>query len=380
MADISDSLRPFLDQAFRLFLRRNKRLTPNQYQLLTEAKTLARDTGQRKILKRLDSKVTKQYLDAKKPIARFEIPRRIRPRQFQTLPTVKLGVYHTDHSTFFPQWAEHNDGNTGFIVYVENFTNRLFAYPCLSTNKESWSRAMRHFFSEVDNVNTVYSDADAVPVSEQWRKSVEQRYGIRWHFLRRMPKAFLAERYVGYIKRQLSISMAMESVRKNQQVMRWVDMLKPLWKNYNRQKIMHTNFERDKVTPQKFEKFLAELKKDKEPEMGFHFYKAGPFSIESWNRRLFKFNLGQKVYVLRKSDPSVDITYRFFSKATRHGSWDINKVFTVSGRQLRSTKNNDLIPVYSLKEFDKKHREDNHISQHFYFYENELKAVPNQNL
>lgn len=378
---MADTLKPFLDLAFKLFLRRNKKLAPNQHQLLREAQNLASDRKEFSRFSRdLNVQATKQYLDNKKSVARFENPKRIRPRQFQTLPVIKLGVYHVDHATFFPQWAEFNDGHTGFIVCVENFTNKLFLYPCKSTNKESWSRAIQQFFKQVHNVNTIYSDYDGVPSSVYWRTDIERRYGVRWHFLRKMPKAFLAERFVGYVKRQISISLAIESEQRNRLAQRWVDLLKPLWQNYNRQTILHTKFQRDQVTDDNFEEFLAQLKKDKEPEMGFHFHKAGPFSIERWNRRLFAFDLGQKVYILKKSDPSVDMNFRRFSKPTVAGSWDTSKEFTISGRQLRSSKNKDLIPVYSLKEFDKKHLEDKHITQHFYFYENELKAVPSQNM
>lgn len=365
-----------LQRAYVRFLRRNKRLTPNQHQLLLEAKNLIneKNLGTR-LFQRLQLRTAKQFLDAKKPVGQFELPRKIRPSQFQTVATIKPGIYQADHAVYLPSYAPHNDGNTGFIVFVENFTNKLFAYQCKDTSTESWSKAIEKFFSVNHSVASIYSDYDGVPSSDTWRQNLERKYHFQWRFLRRLPKAFLAERYVGYIKQALSISLASESQRKGVVVKRWVDMLEPVWKNYNRQKVTKTTFQRDQVTPDNFDKFLTELTGEKDPEMKFHFYKAGPFANEKWNKRLFKFDLGQKVYILKQTDPTVDIHYRRYMKPSVTGSWDTSKTYTVVGRQLRSAKNGDLLPVYSLDKFNKRHREDNHITRHYYFYENQLKAA-----
>lgn len=378
----SKNIIPVLIKAYNRFLSRNRNLVPNQYQLLTEAQTLVRENGLRGIKKHLKLPIVKRYLDDKQSAAQFDIPRRIRPKHFQTMPVIKPGVYHVDHATFLPAWASYNDGHTGFIVYVENFTNRLFVCPCRSTNTESWTKALEAFLKVTHNVHTLCSDYDGVPSSDEWRNNVRRKYGIRWMFLRRLPKAFLAERYVGYVKKRLSVSLAAASQNKKKIVKRWVDMVQPLWQNYNQQFVQGTKFRRNQVTDENFETFLSQLKNDPEPEMKFHFYKAGPFLNENWNRRLFKFDLGQKVYVLKKTDPSVMSDERTYIKATVAGSWDTRKKFTIVSRQLRSTKNGrEMIPVYSLKEFDKKHREDRHVSRHYYFYENQLKAaVPSNNI
>lgn len=365
-----------LDRAYERYMYANNHLTPNQHELLHEALTKAREDGLRGVKKQLRLSTVKLYLNNKLSSAQFDIPKRIRPKHFQTMPVIKPGIYHVDHATFLPAWASYNDGHTGFIVYVENFTNRLFVYPCRSTNTESWTSTLQAFLKVTRNVHTLCSDYDGVPSSDRWRNRLKKKYGIRWIFLRRLPKAFLAERYVGYVKQRLSTSLAAISQKRKTLVKRWVDMIKPLWQNYNRQLIPRTKFRRDQVTDENFQSFLSQLVKDPEPEMNFHFYKAGPFLNERWNKRLFKFDLGQKVYILKKTDPSVMSDYRQYIKATVAGSWDTTKQFTVASRQLRSTKDGKMmIPVYSLQEFNKKHREDRRVSRHFYFYENQLKAA-----
>lgn len=376
LLDMSDHNNLIRD-AYNRFLRRNKRLVPNQYQLLTEVKALSKKKKISRLPKEISLKNVKQFLDEKKPIIQYETPRRIRPKQFQTIPIIKLGVYHADHSFFHPNLAQFNDGHTGFMVFVENFTNRLFVHPSRLSDKVGWTNAVEAFMRQVDHVSIIYSDCDPVPgKSRTWREQVTQKYGFTWRFVRRPPKAFLAERFVGYVKQKLSASLLSESERKKEPALRWVDMVKPLWQNYNKQKILHTSFRRDQVTPNNFETFLSQLKKDAEPEMNFHMSRAGPFSIERWNRRLFKFDLNQRVYILKKIDWTVFHGKRKFLKGTQDGTWELTKTFTISGRQLRASKNGDLIPVYALKEFDDvDYMGDDYRMQHFWFYENQLRAA-----
>lgn len=362
-----------LRKAFNRFLRRNNRLVPNQYQLLTAVNQWLQSKGLSNTS--IDLSSVKKFLDAKRAVARFERPRRIRPKHFQTMPIIKLGVYHIDHSSFLPAWAPYNNNCTGFIVCVENFTNRLFVYPCQSTDTNSWASALKAFMAVTHHVNTLCSDYDGVPSADAWREWVLKQYGIRWQFLRRLPKAFLAERFVGYVKEKLSISLAVASYRSRTVVKRWIDFVEPLWRNYNAQIIPNTQFQRNQVTPDNFETFLSQLKRDPQPEMTFHFARAGPFAHKDWNRRLFRFDLGEKVFIISKSNPSINSDQLRFLKPSVQGVYDVSRIYTVAGRQLRATKNGDLIPVYSLKEFNKRHREDNHISRHFYFYENQLKSA-----
>lgn len=377
--ELTDNKIALLRKAQQRFQRRNKRLVPNHVQLLQEARELSRSEG-KKLGGRLTVQNVKDYLSQNKDVARFETARKIRPTHFQTMPIIKLGVYHIDFSGFHPEWAEHNDGNSGFIVIVENFTNKLFVYPSPILDPiRNWKIAIDKFMAQknVGEVNTLCSDNDAVGQSSKFKQYILQKYNIRWHTLKRIPKAFLAERFNGYIKKHLSITLDMESRRKKQQVKRWIDLLQPLYKAYNRQIIPNTNFRRDQVNPDNFEKFLSQLKGgDPQPEMNFHFARAGPFIQERWNRRLFKFDLGQKVWTLAKTNPSVDPKKREFLKANVYGVWDKKKEYTIAGRQLRSTKQGHLIPVYSLKEFNVPNKGEKRPMMHFYFYENQLKAVP----
>ena len=51
-------------------------------------------------------------------------------KEYQTMSVIRPGVYHIDFAEFKKEWAGSNKGCTGFLVAVENFTNKLFAIPC----------------------------------------------------------------------------------------------------------------------------------------------------------------------------------------------------------------------------------------------------------
>ena len=55
--------------------------------------------------------------------------RRDRVKHYQGTLAFKPGVYFVDYGEFHKKWRRYNGGATGFLVAVENLTNRLFVLP-----------------------------------------------------------------------------------------------------------------------------------------------------------------------------------------------------------------------------------------------------------
>jgi hypothetical protein len=299
------------------------------------------------------------FLRKQHDLAQFAVARKT--REYQSSSVIRPGVYHLDFGEFKKNWVTQNSGHTGFLVAVENFTNKLFAIPCKGKGTDEWLRAVATFVASTRNVRTIFSDRDSVATSAAFRDKIIKDYGVRWYFLKKGNKAFLAERYIGFLKTKLSQAL-LHKGGKN-----WVKFLEPICTEYNKEKIAGTSYTRRGVLRENFSHFLSQLLKTPEPELRFNSFKAGPFVNVEWNRKIFKFNLGQKVLLARRANwKEHDEKLTAFTKISSVGGFG-STVYTISGRQLRSNKNNNTyVPVYSLLE----------LGPSLHFYVNELTAAP----
>ncbi len=141
---------------------------------------------------------------------------------------------------------------------------------------------------------------------------------------------------------------------------------------YNKEKIDGTSYLRQSVTQTNFLHFISQLLRVDDPELGFNGFKVGPFVTERWNKKIFKFNLGDRVVVARAANwKDGDEKLGQFKKVSMLGVFG-HKIYTISGRQLRSTKARDrYVEVYSLAEFGS--------LMHFYAKELKLAGRDNNN-
>jgi hypothetical protein len=238
-------------------------------------------------------------------------------------------------------------------VAVENFTNRLFVEPCKGKGTNEWLRAIQQFVELTRNVKVIFSDRDSVATSTAFRDGIASKYKIEWNFLKKGNKSYLAERYIGLVKSRLSQTLNYRGGKK------WIDLVPAFVDEYNKEKIDGTSYSRQSVSPANFLHFLGQLLRSDDPELGFNGFKVGPFVTERWNRKIFKFNLGDRVVVARAANwKDGDEKLGQFKKVSMLGGFG-HKHYTISGRQLRSTKARDrYVEVYSLAEFGP--------SMHFY--------------
>lgn len=298
-----------------------------------------------------------KFLQNQKSVAQFSAPAK-QPKNFQTIGIPRPGVFFIDYAEFHRDWAtSHNKGYTGFLVVVENLTNKLFAYPCRGKSSSEWESAVQQFIETTGYIRTIYSDRDAVATSPQFRDMIKQKYKLNWYFLVKGSKSYLAERYIRYLKEKLSQAMQIKNTKS------WHQFLIPIVQEYNNETIAGTSFKRKKVGTHNFLAFLSQLLKLKDPELHFSSSKMNEFVNDTWNRKVFKFQPGDKVLVARRSDWSKK--HSAFFKASHWGTFDPNE-FTIGQRQLRLMKGlNHYVPVYSIVELGPK----------IHFYAEELKKI-----
>lgn len=283
-----------------------------------------------------------------------------RNKKYQTIGVLRPGVFFIDYAEYSKKIAHLNDGIAGFILAVENVTNKLFVIPSVSKGSEDWEKAVEKFVNVTRNVSIIYSDRDAVATSSEFRNKIFTKFGVRWYFLKKGSKSYLAERYIGFVKTKLSQALLFHKSQ------RWIDYVEPLCKEYNKEKIENTSYSRASINKINFDHFLTQLFKTKNPDLLFNSFKAGPFANPTWNKLAFKFNLGEKVLLARRANwQETHEKLKTFDKISKIGGFGPT-IFTISGRQLRNSKDRKhFVQCYSLSE----------MGPSLHFYQSELKSV-----
>ena len=215
--------------------------------------------------------------------------RRDRVKHYQGTVAFKSGVYFVDYGEYHKEWRGSNGGATGFLVAVENLTNRLFVLPTRGKDTKQWMQSLSKFVETSRQVSVVYSDRDSV-ASWAFRHRVKEKYGIRWYFLKKGHKSYLAERYIGFVKTKLS--QVLESDPQLLAKKRWVDLVEPLVKEYNTQTVPGTSYKRQTVCKENYSAFLAQLLGTKDYDLKISGRVIRDFANERWNQAVFGFDLG----------------------------------------------------------------------------------------
>ncbi len=326
--------------------------------------------------KSITKKVVSDFLKTQHISARYTAPAK-RPNAFQTISHPRIGVYFLDYAEFHKDWAYHNKGNTGFLVAVENITNRLFVIPCKGKATNQWEKAVEEFVELVRNVRTIYTDRDAVATSLSFQNNIQKLYNIKWHFLVKGSKSYLAERFIRYTKEKLSQALTVKDTKN------WIQFIDAIVKEHNKERIEGTSYSRGSISNENFNHFLSQrlqknkknshlknLKLSDDPTLRINsarIYKD--FLTKSWNDSIFTFAPGDKVLIARRSDwkNNKKLASNAFFKTSHWGTFD-EKVYTIASRQLRSTKGfKGYVPMYALQEFD--------ADSTRLFYASELKRV-----
>lgn len=264
-------------------------------------------------------------------VAKFK--RQEKPPHFQTIGVPRLGTWFIDYADFMPTLKGYNDRYNGFLLAVEHTTQKLFVFPVRNKSAISWALALRFLVGDPNNVvSLLISDRDSVATSAKFIREMRTKYHVRWFHLVKLSKSWLAEIHIRYMKRKLAQTMQQLNTK------RWIDLVPQIVQHHNFKPIGRTKYHRSSVTNANFQDFMAQLTGKPHPDLLYASYRLPPFSNATWNKRLFKFAIGDKVHVSFKADwrHATTESHSAFAKPSVKGSFS-PKIYTISGRELRKT-------------------------------------------
>jgi hypothetical protein len=251
-------------------------------------------------------------------------------RYFASVGVLRPGVWFIDFAEYRKTWSASNKGYVGFLLAVENVTHKLHVVPVTNKSSASWDGAITELVELRRDVETLISDRDSVVTSDKFIGNLKKKYGVKWYYLYKNSKSWLAEVFIRYIKQKLS-QATLASGRSRQ----WARYLPAILADHNTAVIPGTSYRRQAVRKENWAHFLQQVLKSKEPEMRFSSSRIGDFRHGAWNAKIFKFKLGQRVLLAKKANWKKPLST--FHKASVKGSFGSTPV-TISGRQLRKTK------------------------------------------
>jgi hypothetical protein len=260
---------------------------------------------------------------------------------YQTAFLSSFGTVQADLGFFPNKIARFNKEKAAFFLAVECSTTKLFAVPISNKSMISLKKAIDKMIElkYFPGLKTIVMDREAGILSEQMRKFLTEKYGIRVWYMKRRNKAYLAERYIKYVKTYLSKLMAIKNSKK------WIDKLEPAINYINTLKSPGTSFPRNEVNQKNFNAFLKEKYKVSSPSLmknlaDTHVSKLLYERRERGRKRVFKFNLGDIIIISKKGQGKL---INSFKKPSIEGEFD-KKPFKIIGRELRFGKKLQSIP------------------------------------
>ena len=226
------------------------------------------------------------------------------------------------------------------IIAIDALSQKMALEKCVDKTAASWHEALKNLLEKsVDKCSLILSDRDVV-VSKQFAKEIFELYRIKWGFLTRRSKAFLAERRFSLIRTQLT--ELMEANRTDN----WTQYLETICLNYNDEYIKHTKFKRSQISDENYLDYLGALYKTSDASLFFNSYSMGKFSADM-SKRLFRYSLGQRVRLARKVD--IDVKKSIFDKPSMVGHFS-EEEYTVKERTLKHDSKYMISPCYRLRE------------------------------
>jgi hypothetical protein len=108
-----------------------------------------------------------------------------KPHHFQAFAIPKYGLVHLDLAVFHPQHRRQNDGFGAFLVAKEAISQQLAVLPVKNGTTKSWEAAVVALAEgKLNAIRVLVTDRDSAVKSEEFRKSVEKRFGITWTWLK----------------------------------------------------------------------------------------------------------------------------------------------------------------------------------------------------
>ena len=269
---------------------------------------------------------------------------------------IDLGMYGDNAKT---RW--HNKGCGAFILGVECISKKLCVVPVSDKASASWQQAITIMVeTEFDGVSVVLSDREAALTSATFRKAMQANFGVDIRHLKTRHKAFLAERYIRFVKERLSTAMRFNKPKD----LNWTRHAVTLVKEFNSRVIEGTNVRRNDVNKNNYMHLLSQLMNVADPDVVMNMSTSANHSLRV-QKALWRYAVGDLVLLLKGLTAGEKATT--FAKPSVWGRFNTSQVYTVSDLVLKRDQTMALVPVYKLSTMGKM------LSG--LFYERELKAA-----
>ena len=301
-----------------------------------EALAQAKKFGVRRPDRQIVDLVKKTYNGA----ARFKELRRPRDRNFQRVFRVPFRTVFLDLAFMNKRHRRHNGGNVGFLLAVCAHTNLLGAVPFARRDQDSLYDAIALLLdtSPLSEVVEILTDGESSLRSPVFRKRLWRERAIRFVVLGTRSKSYKAERYIRYVRTNLSKIMASEGSKN------WTANLKPVLARHNKARVEGTRFRRADVDRRSLPEFMEEAYGISDWHSLPGLSRVTDVSLGAGAERAFRFRKGQRVIADRKlvgeggpyPKPSADGYYS-------------GRVYRVHKRMLATTKDLGLVASESEK-------------------------------
>ena len=275
-------------QARLLSWARSASRPPSNEEVLAQA----RKFGVRRPDRQLVDLARKAYNGA----ARFKELRRPRPPSYQRVFRVPFRTVFLDLAYMNKKLRRHNGGNAGFLLGVCAHTNLLGAVPFARRDLDSLYKAIGLLLdtSPLSEVVEILTDGETALRSADFRRRLWSERGVRFVVLGSRSKAYKAERYIRYVRTQLSKTMAAEGSKN------WIRSLPAVLARHNEARMEGTRFRRVDVDRGSLPEFMEEA-------YGIPDWHALPgltrvtdVSLGPAADRAFRFERGQRVIADRR--------------------------------------------------------------------------------
>jgi hypothetical protein len=228
--------------------------------------------------------------------------------------------------------------------------------------------------SPIHSVRVVLSDRESALHSARFIERLRTELGINAQFLQVKNKAYAAELALRWMKVRLTRAMIAKGTRC------WTALVDPIVRSHNVERVPGTRYRRVDVNNNSWLEVAAQkLEADSRRGGGgpmedvttaFNTGTTSESQIpEAWRKRLFKFRVGDRVLLSRRSDYRE--TNKTFPKPSVEGAFG-SDTYTVIGAYLRNTRTLEKVSVYKIRSDASKRTVPG------FYYDNELLKLPPQ--
>ncbi len=311
-----------LDKIFLKNIRKGVILTDGELKLFAQKKGVSLTESDLAI-----------YRETWPDLIRYSDMRMTADPPFETILNAKYATLFLDLA--FIGEPRHNSNFVGFVLACEVFTHTLGAIPFKKRTMPALEEAIEKLIrlTTLDEVVLILSDKETSLYSPQFAKKLRERYGIIIRYMPPPKKAYLAERYIRFVKTRLSACMQVANT------LNWIDMLSPLINHWNSQIVEGTKFRRKDVDRNNIFDFLEQKYDIKDFHSLLNVTRIGSLKSKKWREEIFQFEEGERVLVNARLTGQRGVFYKTSVKG--HFS---PTVYIIKRRYLGTTKKLGLVP------------------------------------